>query len=428
MINFNLPPIKLPGNFEKIHKNLKKKGVLGDYFPRFNFPDEPQFWQYMCERKSNLPYVKEGHGYGSGEDKNEAIVAAIAEAVEHYCLLNENESLFVKDSFKNLGKKAVDPRLFEEFTPDQLSQEEFREFLFDENSRFNWLEVIEYPWKGKRLVPAQLVYANYTRARRQEPIIQIPISTGAACGPDFYFALYRGLCEIIERDNYMITYLSKAKANLIDLATSPHLDAFQKRIERYNLELYCVETSLDFEFHSVVSIVCDSTGIGPAVSIGLGGSLNPETAVKSSALEAVRRHLSLRDRYFQQSRLPSLPEGSTDWYNDQKLRLWSAPHMIDTIKPFISGPKKSFEKLQNLSKPNNEANANFIVKQIEQKEYHIFVADITAPQVENVGLKVLKVIVPEFLPLFHDERYPYKGNGRLRKAIKERKLDPSHPF
>ncbi|MEX2028505.1 MAG: YcaO-like family protein [Candidatus Curtissbacteria bacterium] len=428
MIQFSLPGLELNDKFKKIHSSLKTDGILGDYLPRFNFPDEPQFFQYMCERKSNLPYVRRGYGYGSSENKDEAITAAIAEAVEHYCLLHEQEKLFVKDSYKNLGAKAVDPTSFEAFTKKQLEQKEFKKFRFDKNTEFNWIKGYSYPEEKEVLIPAQLVYANYTRTQKREPIIQVPISTGAACGPDFYFALYRGLCEIVERDNYMITYLSKIKANIIDLKTDSDLAVFEKRIERYNLQLFCVDTALDFDFNSVVSIICDPTGIGPAVSIGLGGSLDPARAIISSGLEAVRRHIASRDRYFHQGPLPAPQKGSTDWYNDQKLRLWSAPHMIETIRPFISGRKKAFEKLTNFSKPANKDNVSFIVKQLKQKGCRIFIADITIPQVEAVGLKVLKVIIPELLPLFHDERYPYEGNNRLINSLRGKKLDPSHPF
>lgn len=438
MIRSSLGKLKLPQNFEKIHKELKAQGILGDYSARPSFPDEPQFYQFICERKVDLPHVKKGYGYGCSKDKAEAIVISIAEAIEHHCVLNEQENLLIKSSFKKLGKRAVNPTLFSSFTEKQLNKREFENFRFDENTLFNWVKAHTLPEKEEVFIPAQLVWANYDTQTRGEPVIRIPISTGAACGPDINFALYRGILETIERDNYMISYLNKLKPPVIKFPSSGYLNDFKRRIERYNLKLYVVETTLDFDTVSTVAVILDYSGMGPAVSVGLGASLNPTKAITGATLEAVRRHIASRDHFFRTKRVPSPPKDTTDYFIEQKLIYWSAPHMHSIIKPFISGPKKNFEALKDRSQSNNQNNFQAPIDQLKAKGYHVFFIDLATAPIKKTGLSVVKVLIPELLPLYHDERYPYKNNERLynvpiklqmRKArIREEEIEASHPF
>lgn len=438
MIVFELPETKLPQDFEKIYKNLKKLGILGEYMPRLNFPDEPQFFQYACERKVGLPHVKNGYGYGSGESKIEAITSAIAEAIEHFCILFERDELFIKGSYADLGSNAISPNIFAVFSESQLKKKEFEKFSFDENSVFNWIKGYSVTQEKEILVPAQLVYAAYNPDSRGEPTIRIPISTGAACGPSLDFAFYRGLCETIERDAYMITYLNKLRASVVNIDGNKELVDLKKRIERYNLEIHFIQTTLDFSMESFVSIILDKTGLGPAVTAGLGGNIDPVKAITTSALEAVRRHIAVRDRFFRTDKLNMPDEDTLDGVLYRKQLLWSAPHMLNKIKAFINGPKKQFSSLKNVYQKSDKKNVETLMKEFKNKGYEVILVDVTTPEVKNLGFHVIKVLAPELLPLYHDERFPYKKNfrlynipeqlGRRKDVIKEEEIDSSHPF
>ena len=169
----------------------------------------------------------------------------------------------------------------------------------------------------------------------------------------------------------------------------------------------------------------------------MGGNLDPKKAIINASLEAVSGHISARDRLFRQ-KPPLPPRNKIDLALSKKQMLWSAPHMLDTIKPFISGPKKDFSKLKNPSSKIDKENAELLINELLKKNYNVFVVDLTTPQVRELGLNVIKVLVPELLPLYHDEEYPYKGNKRLyqvpielglrKKMIAEEEINSSHPF
>ncbi|MCP5114192.1 MAG: hypothetical protein GY953_25455 [bacterium] len=44
------------------------------------------------------------------------------------------------------------------------------------------------------------------------------------------------------------------------------------------------------------------------------------------------------------------------------------------------------------------------IDRLRERGYHVFVADMTLPQVREKGFEVLKVVVPELHPTYLDER------------------------
>lgn len=412
---FQFPKHNLPRNILKIHKNLKEKGILGDYGFRYTFPDEPQFFQYACERSPYSIRIRKGLGFGCSEKESDAFTAAVAEAIEHYCILYERDDLFTYDSYSNLKHIAIDPFRFETFSKNQLENKNYDKFRFTDKTQFNWVEGYSLTKKEKVLVPASLVYANYNHKKRKEPTIQLKNSTGAACGPSTEFAIYRGICEIIERDAYMISFINNLPKKLINLNSDYPLSRFKRHIERYDLEVHVLGTQLDFPITTTTCLIFDKTGSGPAVCTGLGGSLDPERAIKTAVFESVRRHISARDRFYRTKPLPMPIKNSFDWFLLKKQLLWSAPHMTQIAQNFIKNTqtidcKELENKEQRLS---DEKKVEFLVKELESKNCEVIYVDVTIPEVKELGLRVVKVLVPEMVPLWRDERYPYLKVKRL---------------
>lgn len=423
---FSYPNHDFPEEFIRIHQTLQKKGILGNYGPRFNFPDEPQFFQYACERYSNKKHTKKGFGYGCSDRESEAFIAAIAESIEHYCILNERDDLLIKDSYDHLRNRAADPKMFSWFSQEQLNKSKYSKFRFTDQSKISWLMGHSLTRNKETLLPASLIYANYQALSRNEPFIQIPISTGAACGPTPEFALYRGLCEVIERDAYIITFARNMPKRIIDVGGDEYLCALKRRIERYNLEIHFILTTLDFPVTSVASILIDKTGSGPAVCAGLGSSMDPVRAIKTSALEAVRRHIAARDRFFRPKPLREPKRGSQDWFLLKKQLLWSSPYMLQRGLSYTKGKTILVEELPTAKETTDKDRLCKLTRQFHKMKYDVYYADVTIPEVKKMGLCVMKVLSPQMVPIWHDERYPYVSGERLWEIPKKFGIEGNH--
>ncbi len=414
MLQIDFPTTTLPPRYLKIYEHLNKLGILLDFNERFTFPDEPQFYQYACERISGLDKHKTSHGFGCSESQKEAFKIAIAEAIEHYCILYEQKDKFIRTTFQEFGDKATDPIRFTPFSKQQLMKDDYQQFRVSHKTSLNWIKAHSLTRNKSVFVPAGAVYASYHAQGYGEPVFQPPNNTGSALGETIEFALYRGICEIVERDHYMISFLNNIPKKLIDVSNDS-LSELDYRIRRYALEPYYLLTQLDTPVVTVACILIDRTGSGPAVCTGLGGDMDPRHAVQTAAFEAVRRHISARDRFFRNEPLPMPEKFSFDWFLLEKQRRWAHPAFIDIASQFLSGDKVFIGDLQKPTFGTYKSRVSRLVKDLDLLGCEVIYVDVTTPEVKKEGLTVVKVLIPEMVPLCRDERYPYLGYDRFTK-------------
>jgi ribosomal protein S12 methylthiotransferase accessory factor len=412
-MDIGIPAPQLSKKYLQIHDVLKKRQVLGNFGTRLTFSDEPQFSQYACERYPGSPKGKKSFGFGCGEEDDIAFTIAVSEGVEHYCILRQQPERFVTGTYQQLKNQAMNPLVFVPFSEKQLSEQKYSKFRISDSTRLHWLQGQQLPNSDKVLIPASVVYALFDFEIYDEPMIQISNSTGAACGETVDFAIYKGICEIIERDAYMISCIGKLPKPEICVDGNEELTTFKRRIERYDLEVHFLLTTVDCPITTVLCVILDRTGSGPSVTVGLGGDMDAVHAIKTSGFEAVRRHISARDRFFRNTPLPMPRKYSFDWFLLSKQKIWSMPHMIPKAEELFSDKKIMLEDVPtypNLTFPNRVKLLIKMLKKIDCKAYFV---ETTAPEVEDTGLHVVKVLIPEMVPLWRDERYPYLGYRRL---------------
>lgn len=437
------PKHSFPRKFLKIYKELNGQKILGPYIQRHAFPDEPQFFRYACHKHPSNKRMKPVLGFGCSEDEGKAFVAAIGEAVEQYCILTDQRKRFILDSYEKLQGDAINPIRFTPFSTDQLAQPDFKKFRVTPKSRLYWVEGYSLTRKKTVLVPASVVFSDYVWNSRQ-PILLMKISNGVACGPDTDFAIYRGLCEVAERDSYMNCFINKIPMNKINFQNDPEMSRFIRRITRYDLEVYCLNTSLDTSVFTAACILLDRTGSGPAVCTGLGGSMSPQRAVQMAIYEAIRRHMLVRDWIFRSTPNPLPPISSAEWFLMKKQLIWSAPHMIRQAQTYLREEYIPFEQIvHERSKvlshlPTDKDKIGYLVEEFKKIGCEAIYVDVTTPEINAVGLSVVRVLVPEMVPLSRDGRYPYLGVRRLRQfsekyshikqSYKEIDMFTEHPF
>lgn len=420
---FPFPELPISVKTRELYESLRTNKILGKLEQR-QFPsDIPFFYVYACERPSGKNKVNVSHGSGGSEDEAEAISCAIFEAIEHYCILHERKDLFIKGRFSELKVNAIDPVRFEAFSKAQLPIKKNREFVINSEKPLNWLRGYSLTKKRKVLIPASLAYASYNFKEYSEPTIRKPISTGAACGPTTFFAISRGLCEIIERDSYMISFLPEMPKKLLIInERDGNVFNFINRFKKYGLELYFIDTTLDTGVFSVVSILVDRTGCGPAVCAGLGSSLEPVHAIETSAIEALRGYATSRELYFQEKNVRPPKKHSFDWFSWKKHLIWSSPHMIKEVEKIITSSKKVTLPKPKLFKTDREK-VSYLTEKLDKLGCEVIYVDMTIPEIEKFGLKVIKVLCPEMVPLWHDGRYPYLGVRRLWEVPRKYGID-----
>lgn len=395
-------------------KLLEEKDRLGILRRSFNFTDEPKFWMYSC-------ISNEGKYESSSLDENKqfAKVKALGEYLERYCLDNPQQNLYCK-SFNELEGRATNPNDFVNFRDEDLNfrKKEYLEKI--KSSRIKWVEGRNENDGSKILIPAQLVYVDYNFD--EEPMIRPRVSTGAATHETFDESFYSGILENIERDSYMISFLSKKSLPRIDLERgfSRELEYFK----RYLLDLYVFEITTELGIPSFMCLNLDKTGLGPAVSVGLKSDLDPRRAIIGSIRESQQVRQWIRNLWIQRDRPKiSRPEDIKE-IEDRGFYWYDLDRINDLDYLLNSHDIKDVREIQSQVDEKKD-----LVAHLKKKGIDSYSVDLTAEQFREVGFYVVRAIQPQLHPLFLDEAFPCYWSERLEKELNGHEVNKMpHPF
>lgn len=401
--------------------------------PLYN--DEPKIFAYTGTYKSR--YKKNiDIACGFSFNKKVALMRVLGEGLERYCLEKYNPKISFIGSLENINRDYLDPYSICAFSKKQLAESNFKKFRIHNKSLFRWTKGFSLKRKKNLLVPAQLVSFNYA-PMKNEPTILPPISTGTATGLSLDDAMYRGICEVVERDSFMISYLNKLPSPQINLNSikDMKIQGILNKLRRYKLEVIVLDITTDLKIPAFAALTLDKTRQGPSVTIGLKAGFDIKESIMGAIEESLMTRSWVRDKfiylnpdYKQEKVIQSLEDRAHFWFSVdmiKKLGFWLENK---NIKKFVPDKLNSAEN--KLKKT---------ITSLDKNKMEIIYVDITHKTIKRNGFWVVRTIIPQLHPLYLDEQYPYYGGKRLyetpikmkflRNIKKETQLNSiPHPF
>ncbi|MDP3918026.1 MAG: YcaO-like family protein [Candidatus Woesebacteria bacterium] len=401
---------------DKDYELIKKIKRVRQYY------DEPKFWYYSVDL--NDSFLKNDgrhfHSKSSGaslHSQKEALLKCLCESTERYCnFFFKKESTVTTKSINHMNCEFIDPRSISSFSKNQLKKDEFKKFTIDNNSVFRWTDCISLLDDKQYLIPSQFIYLSYPYLKN-EPSIYSAISTGVAGGANLSAAIVRGICEVIERDSFMIFYLNKITPPKINLKNidDPEIRKLQSILDRYKFEIVVLDITTDIKIPTIASVIINRSGIGKAISVGLKCDFDILKAISGSIEEALHTRSWLRSSFEDEPTKVSIQDLQKS--SDIKLRgfLWYDTEAIKNLDFWICNTKlknvnynskimKSGEKLKRL------------IEIFKIKNYDIYYKDITIEKFKKLNYHIVKVIIPKMQPIYLNEKYPLLGGDRLYKV------------
>jgi thiazole/oxazole-forming peptide maturase SagD family component len=273
-----------------------------------------------------------------------------------------------------------------------------------------WTQVTSVKDNSTLWAPTQSCYLQFDRTC---PVLD-PFRTtnGTAFGWNYDDAVFSGLCEVIERDAFIVHFLGKItppKVNLIHLSSK--IFDLVKYMERYKLQVQLFDISLDQGMPVVMALVLDYLGVGPAVSIGTSCGPSVEQCVIKALLEAQQSRI-----YSRTSMMESLDNGPRNVF-DEISKAWYSIESIEKLDFFLNSTEFSYMEDCRTDR------AAFI----RQFQLPVYVKSLSPPDF-TLG-EVVKIIVPDLVPLYFSEDTIQIKHERLGKYTGRTTIEGGlHPF
>lgn len=397
-------------------------GIVTRYFEVRGPPDEPFLYHYAgvtADTKAFQPSQVNQYNGAASRRRDDAIARTIGECVERYSsgIYDHRSMLYCSENelSPERRERAISPTRFCLASERELSHPWVSVKRYDPAARITWVEGRELGTDQEVLLPGTFVYLPY-KARNPAELFHRSISTGLGAGNTPEEAYLSGLCEVIERDAFMIMWHNELAMPEIDPASIDSVVAQDliERFERCSLEVRIFDIRNDIRVPTFFVVVIDRNGRGPAVSIAASTSSSREHAL-ISALEEVQ-HTRFWTRNLMQGPRPNFaPPWDMVDDKDKHVLLWSDPAMLPQLDWLLSGSlrRTTFSSVEELRSTDVLENLIWVNQQVQLAGLRAYLVDVTSQDVREAGFFVGRAVIPECQPLYLGTGVKYLGGRRL---------------
>lgn len=381
--------------------------------------DSPSFFRFIATASNTQAFCKYKNFYvggGAALFRDVAITKAVGEAVERYCAAIYDVEELPLFSYNSAPFECISPEKFALYRTDQYEHKKFYFRPFTRDSLVRWIGVVNLSDSSTVYVPASMVYVPYYfyEGEKEVPIAQ-PISTGLSCHSSYDQAVIGGICEVIERDNFTITWQAQmSRVKIKKKSLSKFNQDLVDRFERVGYEIHLMDMSNETKIPGILVVAVNNYSKFVPIAVAAAVDLSPERAIRKALEE-----LAHTERYVYQikNETPRIEiQGVFDNIIGQfhHVSLWLDPELRKNAEFLYSSNEwKDFADIPDFSASTAEEELKLLVSQINSTGYEVLAVDITTQDVKDLGLCVVRVIIPGYHPLFMGYHNRSLGGHRL---------------
>lgn len=325
------------------------------------------------------------NGIGCSFDRERAVWSAIGEACERYSAAIYDPEALRLASAEELGADALDLESL-----IRVGRPEVHPFASD-HLRY-WAAGRDLIDGRLQYVPAAMAFLGYEPSSPDETIAQND-STGLACGQTLDDACLGALCEVIERDAFASNWLlsrSPPKIQFDDRDLEALSIGAQNALKNPSVDIALHYLGQPYGVHVVTSVVT-AAGVGTVAA-----------AASPSVTKAIEK---------------AIAEGLHTWTGARKLAKQSVVERIEDVRSpadhtrFYLSPER-FALVRDVLSDRNTIpfsevavadtvvlDAKAISEALANDGYRAVLVDLTTADIDDLGLKVVRVVVPGLQPL-----------------------------
>jgi ribosomal protein S12 methylthiotransferase accessory factor len=345
-----------------------------------------------------------------------AQAAALGEAVERSstCQVSYDDLLVARHC--DIAGEALDPLAWDLFDPRTRAAPSFPYAAPSRQAELSWVWGFSLTQGRPVRVPASRAFSPF-RAVAPGDFFDAPIISGYSTHPTIEEAIYGALMEVIERDAFMIAWANQLRPPrlAIDPATRGEVGEYLAAFAARAIEVRCVLVDLDLGAHAVIAIARSHQAGDPSSVVAAAADMDVEVACRKALRELGANRLSVRHEMA--SAGDSLPLPDPQLVIDERAHglLYARPDMAPYLD--IWWNSKNCVPLPRTSQQAGiTSRLRNCIEVLMRAELEVTVVDLTAPAIEALGLRTVKVLVPGAYPMNFDGRFPHFGGKRMSKV------------
>jgi ribosomal protein S12 methylthiotransferase accessory factor len=399
----------------------------------------PFHWHETDGSRPELPRYSRGFS----DDYDTALARVVGECLERSALLYYRMQDLVRASPRSLrakGKSFLEPARLSVFSAPQI--ERAPERRFSDDSVFGFAPCTSLVTGETTLVPAQLLYWNYAPdwGDAAEPVLRERSTHGAGGYYSIEGAALSGLLECVQRDGFFLHWMRSVPPKRIDLSGVCRAStvALIDKAKRVGLKTWLFDITSEIGIPTCLAALVREDGRAPFASVGGSTRLDGETAIHDALLEAASVHHVLVQRT-ERFRLKDDYEPFTDptLHTHNRIAFWANPEHARHLDFLFRGEPTTVAQFCRGIRPSQDARESLsvVVDRLRRLGFDAFYFQAEHPGLRELGYASVRVITPDLLPLYYEERNAPLGLPRLRTAPLYAGLDTSaeynfwpHPF
>ncbi|MEM9555445.1 MAG: YcaO-like family protein [Acidobacteriota bacterium] len=356
---------------------------------------------------------------GGGEEIEVALAATVGETVERYCMLFYDKEQMTYAPYREVAEHAVEPdliRLHSRAQSENGSSHIIRGF-FDDDTPIYWQWGHSLTSGRPRLVPASQVYLNY-RMHKEEGSAGHNASTGLAAGATLEEAILTGLLECIERDAFTLAWQHRNFGRRVRVDDERLAEKLSRhfRTDHPDVELEIYDITTDLPIPSLFAMCRRPSEFGPALLISTVARLDARAALAKCLREMGQCLPYLRYLSDQLADWTPADDHSDITSFDHHFTLYlKRPELVDEAIGFRHAVDQeiALSQLPNHATGRPLGDIERAVELLDSLGLEVIVVDLTTPDIRDVGLHVVRVMVPGLVPLHGNHATQYLGVQRL---------------
>ncbi len=395
-------------------------------------PGEPRLFM-VSSITANLNKISDiyipGAQGGAGFSYEEAAIGAVGETVERYCSAAYSWDDLIYASAAELGAAAIGLDQFALYTDDVYNHPLSALERWDANQPIYWKEARSLHDGRLRYLPAVLVYTPFRLdSPKKSRMHAISVSSGQACHTDLATAHLSGLCEAIERDAFMITWMRRIPPTEIDIRADSLLDGVYRRyFECRGVQFRVFDITLDID---VPSFLCVGSGIGKRgrfMNVGAATRPDERDAIVKAMKEAAQGAAWAQDLSRTRESWQPTPNYDNLLDFEDHVRLYCEPDMHNKLDFILQTRKRRNPRSEGTAPKGVPDQLSDCLQSIQNAGLEAVAVDLTTPEIAELGFHVPKVMVPGLAQLTAVHALPALLSPRFDEVPRRLGLtDPVH--